>query len=422
MKLYTLPAALLLSSSAFAQSFSTSGSKTVENLDATAASHHTFYNIATGKTVAYTDSATTSWDIAFKGTSVIVNSGTSGPGIVEAQLVASDYAALIEAPATGYMTSTPGKWYHYNGATHVISPLSNKTIAVKLADGIFAKIQILSYYKDRNISGTTRFYTFRITKSATTTLGTTLTAVSNLKSNGSHFQFFNLAKADTVSAADSASTAWDIAFRGTAILINGGTSGPGTDSAQIVLHPFDAITVAPAQGWKADAASKPVLTVGSDLGWYTYNETTHIISPIAGRTILVKTSTGKYVKIKILSYYKDANSANASRYYTFVYEYQADGSDVLRATESNTITGVEDIAFAANSTVVYPNPLAASGILKFNEDVNLVKVFNAQGAEAVSAVPSSNELELASFGLQPGFYTIQLTTGNSVKTTKIIIQ
>ena len=35
-----------------------------------------------------------------------------------------------------------------------------------------------------------------------------------------------------VRAADSTGTAWDLGFRGTTIIVNGGTSGPGAGTAQ----------------------------------------------------------------------------------------------------------------------------------------------------------------------------------------------
>ncbi|MEL7361321.1 MAG: HmuY family protein, partial [Bacteroidota bacterium] len=58
-----------------------------------------------------------------------------------------------------------------------------------------------------------------------------------------------------VRAADSASTAWDIGFKGTTIIFNGGTSGPGEGSAQILTQTFDSVTEAPATGYLADGGN-----------------------------------------------------------------------------------------------------------------------------------------------------------------------
>jgi len=63
-----------------------------------------YFNLTTGTTVPATDSATTKWDIAFKTTTIKVNSGTSGPGNASAQIVSTGFDDLLEAPADGYAT------------------------------------------------------------------------------------------------------------------------------------------------------------------------------------------------------------------------------------------------------------------------------------------------------------------------------
>src|SRR5690625_6899914 len=49
-----------------------------------------------------TDSATTKWDIAFRGTDIILNSSISGPGKVEGQIVSSTFEEVTKAPENGY--------------------------------------------------------------------------------------------------------------------------------------------------------------------------------------------------------------------------------------------------------------------------------------------------------------------------------
>ena len=50
---------------------------------------------------------------------------------------------------------------------------------------------------------------------------------------------------DEADRSDSASTAWDLAFQGTHILINGGSSGPGQGGAVVLNVPFEELTEAP---------------------------------------------------------------------------------------------------------------------------------------------------------------------------------
>ena len=137
---------------------------------------------------------------------------------------------------------------------------------------------------------------------------------------------------------DSASTTWDIGFRGTTLILNGGTSGPGSGAAQILKEAFADVKEAPESGYVADGDNEcptidtPIgpmpgepyaICTGSDNGWYTYNTQSNTILPTAGRTIVLKTGDGNYAKVRILSYYKGNPPAptpsSPSRYYTFEY-------------------------------------------------------------------------------------------------------
>ena len=158
------------------------------------------------------------------------------------------------------------------------------------------------------------------------------------------FTFFSLRENRIVlsstepNRADSASTAWDLAFRGTTILVNGGTSGPGQGAAQVLTAAFDEVTEAPADGYTQDAAGAPAIPTGGGNGWYTYNGQTQTITPTPGRVLVVKTADGRYAKIRILSYYEGAPEtidpmADEARYYTFEYVFQPDGSRDFTTTE-----------------------------------------------------------------------------------------
>jgi len=152
---------------------------------------------------------------------------------------------------------------------------------------------------------------------------------------------------------DSTATVWDIGFKGTTIIFNGGTSGPGNGAAQLLTEAFSDVLEAPADGYITDGSNTscpmiqtpvgPVpgsayaICTGSDNGWYNYNSSTLIILPIAGRTIVLQTADGKYAKMRILSYYKDnpaSPDANSSldRYYTFEYILQPDGGRNFETT------------------------------------------------------------------------------------------
>lgn len=126
---------------------------------------------------------------------------------------------------------------------------------------------------------------------------------------------------------------WDIAFRGSTIIVNGGeataTDQPARTSSAgvyIATGTLASITEVNTTLFKTDSATNGLaIPTGSGNGWYNYDSTTHIISPIAGKVIVVKTNTGHYAKLEILSYYENSQpneSLSNSQFYTFNYVYQ----------------------------------------------------------------------------------------------------
>jgi hypothetical protein len=154
------------------------------------------------------------------------------------------------------------------------------------------------------------------------------------QSVGGLFTKFSFSKNAIVTDAN-----WDIAFRGTTIIVNGGAligiadepARTGTGAVSIVSGTLSTITAIPnATTFIQDGALTYSIPTGSGNGWYAYNQTTNIISPIAGKVFVVKTHDGKYAKFEILSYYKDAPAApdatSASRYFTFKFVYQGNST------------------------------------------------------------------------------------------------
>src|SRR5690606_27349177 len=92
-----------------------------------------------------------------------------------------------------------------------------------------------------------------------------------------HFTLFSLRENETV--ADSASTAWDLGFRGTEIIVNGGVSGPGEGAAQVWAGSFGDLAEAPADGYAADSEDGNAIPTGSGNGWYSYDQATNLVTP-----------------------------------------------------------------------------------------------------------------------------------------------
>lgn len=128
--------------------------------------------------------------------------------------------------------------------------------------------------------------------------------------------------------------AWDIGFRGTAVIVNGGVSlgssgepaRTGIAAAYIASGGLAAVTEVDESLFTQDTATGYAIPKSSGQGWYNYNFMTNIISPITGVVLVFKTTEGRFAKIEIKSYYQNApdtpTSADAPRYYTFDYVYQ----------------------------------------------------------------------------------------------------
>ncbi len=131
-------------------------------------------------------------------------------------------------------------------------------------------------------------------------------------------------------------TEWDIAFRGTTIIVNGGVSAGTTDEPERtgiaavyeVSGTMASVADVDTTLFTQDSAEGYAITTGSGNGWYTYaGPPTHLITPIAGKIFVFKTNEGKYAKVEFLSYYEDAPEnpdafADATPYYTFNYVFQ----------------------------------------------------------------------------------------------------
>ncbi len=151
------------------------------------------------------------------------------------------------------------------------------------------------------------------------------------------YTFFSLGTNSKIASTDSATSNWDLAFAGTTIRINAGTSGPGNGGAFVYTGTFDALTNVPVDStFKIDQAPTYAITKGSGKGWYSYDGPNNLVTAIPGRVLVIKTATGKYAKVEILNYYKgnttplstasDSIKIYDSRYYSFRYTYQADGT------------------------------------------------------------------------------------------------
>ena len=167
----------------------------------------------------------------------------------------------------------------------------------------------------------------------------TIVGLSNGQPVGTgKFSFFSIETNSLIASADSNSKKWDIGLRGTTIITNAGTSGPGSGGAFVYTGTFDELkTISPDSTFRTDnAPTSYAIPTGSNKGWYVLDFVTNLLSPIPGRVLVIRTANGKYAKVEILNYYKggvtpaasatDAEKSSKQRYYTFRFTYQSNGS------------------------------------------------------------------------------------------------
>lgn len=152
------------------------------------------------------------------------------------------------------------------------------------------------------------------------------------------YTLYSLETNKLIDNTDSATTKWDVGFRGTTIITNSGNSGPAAGGAFIYTGTFSDLAQIPVDSaFRIDnAPTAYAIKTGSGNGWYSYNGATNLITPIPGRVLVIRTATGKYAKVEILNYYKGGVTPDATasdndklmkqRYYTFRYAFQSDGS------------------------------------------------------------------------------------------------
>ena len=147
--------------------------------------------------------------------------------------------------------------------------------------------------------------------------------------NREAWAYFSFATGDVVEVEDAEnSEAWDVGFQRTQVKLNGGISGPGMGSAIMLTETtFEAVTEAPADGYKADTEDTLAIVPQSEKGWYIYTgPPAHWILPLEDRVFVIKAADGTFAKVRFIGYYKDNENKEDSGFVTFEYAHQPDGS------------------------------------------------------------------------------------------------
>jgi len=127
---------------------------------------------------------------------------------------------------------------------------------------------------------------------------------------------------------------WDVAFRSTSIIVNGGVASDSSQPSRTGHAAVYLIDGTMAEITSVDEAllmqdNSNVTAIIDDMGyqqmgWCVYDQTTNIISPIAGKILVFRTHDNKYAKVEILNFYDSTMSNIYGGFYTFNYVYQSE--------------------------------------------------------------------------------------------------
>ena len=129
---------------------------------------------------------------------------------------------------------------------------------------------------------------------------------------------------------------WDVAFRGTTIIVNGGESSnvdqpdrTGNSAVYIADGTMQSVAEVDATLLAKDNTTSPAIIDDFGFtgnGWCNYSGPPHhIVSPIAGIILVFRTHNNKYAKMEVLNFYDTPMTKPFGGFYTFNYVYQSDG-------------------------------------------------------------------------------------------------
>ena len=157
----------------------------------------------------------------------------------------------------------------------------------------------------------------------TNLLETKLTVINASSEN--NWVYFDFSRGKVVKIHDQTSLEWDLAFRRSKVISNGGATNKIGKAGLINLGKlnFDQVADVPLDDYTSDTATKTETENSILLKWYSYNYITHKLSA-KSNTYAVKTADQKYVKVKFLDFYCANKETGCIK---MQYVYQDNGSN-----------------------------------------------------------------------------------------------
>ena len=167
-----------------------------------------------------------------------------------------------------------------------------------------------------------------------------------------NWAYVNLMEGKTVDIADPAtSIAWDLGFKRTEVIVNGGVSGPGKTGAMALDDiSFEDVLEAPEGEYISD--NEQITTFARGDGWYTYTgPPNHWVLPNPRIYVLqipadpTAESEGPYyyAKVRFIGYYENNETKEESGYVSIEYVLQDDGTRIFVESEPTSVNASEKL-------------------------------------------------------------------------------
>ena len=161
-----------------------------------------------------------------------------------------------------------------------------------------------------------------------------------------NWAYVNLTEGEMVDIADPAtSMTWDLGFKRTEVIVNGGVSGPGkTGALGLENISFEDVLEAPEGAYISD--TEQIATFARTDGWYTYTgPPSHWILPNPKVYVLripadpTAESEGPYyyAKVRFIGYYKNNETKEGSGYISIEYVLQDNGTRTFIESEPTSV-------------------------------------------------------------------------------------
>ena len=144
--------------------------------------------------------------------------------------------------------------------------------------------------------------------------------------------YFDFSRGEVVNIHDKTSLEWDLAFRRSKVISNGGATNKFGKAGLIDLGSlnFDQVVDVPFDNYIPDMATRTETENPILLKWYRYNYLTHKLSA-KPNTYAVRTANSKYVKVKFLDFYCANKETGCIK---MQYVYQNNGSNQFTKSAS----------------------------------------------------------------------------------------